>query len=132
MSGIQTMRVGDLYLRKTDEGWQYLREGIGGDPDRWCDATSMIGPFGGSGVTSLLDDLLATRQATEEKAANVCKNCRFWGAVTEGCCDFIDTIDGTRVAQTTGCEIIVTALDDSGMYAELKTGPDFSCPHFRK
>lgn len=46
-----------LDLRKTDDGWQYLSEGAGTEPDQWCDATSVLGPFGGTGVNALLDEL---------------------------------------------------------------------------
>lgn len=126
------MRVGPVELRKTDEGWQFLSGGVEHHPDRWCDATSSLGPFGGAGVNTLLDELLAARQQAEQKAESVCKNCRYWGQVYEDCCDFIDTISGERVADTTGCQIIATASDDSGLSTLLKTGPNFSCPNFSK
>lgn len=132
MSQIQTMQVGAVELRKTSEGWQYLSEGVGNDPDRWCDATSVLAPFGGSGVSTLLDELLAARQEAEQKAVSVCENCRYWGQMYEGCCDFIDTISGERVAETSGCQIIATVSDDTGLNTLLKTGPNFSCPNFSK
>lgn len=132
MSEIQTMQVGTLELQKTAEGWQFLSEGVGFEPDRWCDASNTLGPFGGSGVNTLLDEILAARQQAEQKAESVCKNCRHWGEMYEGCCDFIDTISGERVAETTGCEIIATASDDTGLSVQLKTGPNFSCPNFSK
>jgi len=131
MSGFQTINIGALELRKTDQGWQYLSEGMGNDADQWCDATSSLGPLGGSGVNSLLDELLAARELAEQKAASVCSNCVYWGDYYEGCCDFIDTINGERVADTTGCQIIVKVSDDSGLETRLKTGPDFSCPNFK-
>ncbi|WP_427121592.1 hypothetical protein [Pseudomonas aeruginosa] len=132
MSEFQTLQVGSLELRKTADGWQYLSEGIGNDPDRWCDATGVLGPFGNSGVNTLLDELLAARQEAEQKAERVCENCRYWGQIYEGCCDFIDTIAGERVAATTGCQIIATVSDDTGLNTVLKTGPNFSCPNFSK
>lgn len=136
MSDFQTMQVGPLELRKSAEGWEYLSEGVGNDPDNWCDATSVLGPFGGSGVNTLLDELLAARQQAEQKAENVCKNCSNWRLEPESGgqrhCYFIDTIQGERVAKTTGCELIATAHDDSGLSAYLRTGPDFSCPNFSK
>ena len=132
MSQIQTMQVGAVELRRTSEGWQYLSEGVGNDPDRWCDATSVLAPFGGSGVSTLLDELLAARQEAEQKAVSVCENCRYWGQMYEGCCDFIDTISGERVAETSGCQIIATVSDDTGLNTLLKTGPNFSCPNFSK
>lgn len=49
MSEQVTMQFGSLELRKTDEGWLYLSEGVGNEPDTWCDATSVLGPFGGLG-----------------------------------------------------------------------------------
>lgn len=61
MSDQETMQVGPLELRKTEEGWQYLSEGVANDPDNWCDATSVLGPFGGSGVNDLLDELSAAK-----------------------------------------------------------------------
>lgn len=61
-----TLKIGELELRKTEEGWQFLSEGFGGDPDRWCDATSVLGPFGGSGVNDLLDELAAARARNEQ------------------------------------------------------------------
>ncbi|MEX6780480.1 hypothetical protein [Pseudomonas aeruginosa] len=132
MSEIQTMQVGPVEVRKTAEGWQYLSEGVGNDPDHWCDATSVLGPFGGSGVNTLLDELLAARQQTEQKAERVCKNCRYWGASQDGCCDFIDTIQGEQVANTTGCQIIVRVNDDWGLNVALQTAPNFTCPNFSK
>nr|WP_176451499.1 hypothetical protein [Pseudomonas putida] len=39
MSEQVTMQFGPLELRKTEEGWQYLSEGVGHEPDTWCDAT---------------------------------------------------------------------------------------------
>ncbi|MPQ69502.1 hypothetical protein [Pseudomonas sp. MWU12-2323] len=62
MSDQETMQVGPLELRKSEEGWEYLSEGIGHEHDNWCDATSVLGPFGGSGVNDLLDELAATRK----------------------------------------------------------------------
>lgn len=136
MSEFQNMQVGSLELRKTADGWQYLSEGIGNDPDHWCDATGMLAPFGGSGVNTLLDELLAARQQAEQKAEQTCKNCRWWRLEPEGDghrhCDFIDTIEGERVASTTGCALIATAHDDSGLCAYLRTAPNFSCPNFCK
>lgn len=128
MSDFPTIQVGLLALRKTSDGWEYLSEGLQGEPDRWCDASSMLGPFSGSGVSTLLDELLAARQETEVKARNVCRNCRWWDS--SGNCDFIDTIQGERIADSTGCQIVVHVHDDSGLYTELKTGPNFTCPSF--
>ncbi|HEC1424263.1 TPA: hypothetical protein R1W95_001051 [Pseudomonas aeruginosa] len=132
MSEFQTLQVGSLELRKTAEGWQYLCKGKDNEPEYWWDATTLLAPFGGSGLSSVLDELLAARQEAEQKAERVCKNCRYWGQIYEGCCDFIDTIAGERVAATTGCQIIATVSDDSGLNTLLKTGPNFSCPNFSK
>lgn len=127
MSQHETMRVGTLELRKTDDGWQYLSEGAGNDLDLWCDAASALGPLSGSGANSLLNELWALKELEARRTSSVCKNCRHW---RNGCCDFIDTIQGEKVADTTGCSIIATAHDDSGLQVELRTGPDFSCPNF--
>lgn len=88
----QTMTVGELQLRKTDEGWQYLSEGIGHEPDTWCDATSVLGPFGGSGVNDLLDEMAAVKAhaaAREEELTDVLQYIR--GA--SSCSDVWDHID---------------------------------------
>lgn len=128
MSDFPTLQVGLLELRKTAEGWQYLSEGVQNEPDRWCDADSVLGAFSNSGVNSLLDELMAMREQMSMQANRVCKNCRYW--VADGNCDFIDTIQGERVANTTGCQIIAEVHDDSGLYTVLKTAPNFSCPNF--
>lgn len=128
MSEFPKLHVGKLALRKTAEGWQYLSEGLQGEPDLWCDATSVLGPFSHSGVGTLLDELLEAREAATAKSRSVCQNCRWWDS--RGNCDFIDTIQGERVASTTGCQIIAHVHDDSGLQTELKTGPDYSCPSF--
>ncbi|WP_057382793.1 hypothetical protein [Pseudomonas aeruginosa] len=57
MSEMETMQIGGLELRKADDGWQYLCEGLGGEPDHWADATDILGPFGGSGINDLLNAL---------------------------------------------------------------------------
>lgn len=128
MSDSTTLQVGSLEMRKTAEGWQYLSEGVQGEPDRWCDATSSLGPFSNAGVNNLLDELLAARLKAAQTASRVCSNCRHWDS--NGNCDFIDTIQGERVADTTGCQIIATVHDDSGLWTVLKTAPNFSCPSF--
>ena len=124
-----TMQVGGLELRKTADGWQHLSEGVQGEPDRWCEATSSLGPFSNAGVNKLLDELLAARTQAAQTANRVCSNCRHWDS--NGNCDFIDSIQGERVANTTGCQIIATVHDDSGLWTVLKTAPNFSCPSFQ-
>lgn len=128
MNESPTMQVGGLDLRKTDSGWQYLSEGVHNEPDRWCDATSALGPFSHSGIATLLDELHAARTVAAQRAASICKNCRWW--VGKSVCDFIDTIQAELVLKTTGCEIAVTVSDDSGLHAVLKTAPGYSCPNF--
>ena len=67
-------------------------------------------------------------------AANVCQNCTSWvlepESTTHRHCDFINTIQGERVAETSGCSIAVEVHDDSGLSVYLRTGPNFSCPNF--
>lgn len=128
MNDFPTMQVGGLDLRKTDCGWQYLSEGGHNEPDSWCDASYSLGPFSNAGVNSLLDELLATRLQAVQTANRVCKNCRHWDS--NGNCDFIDTIQGERVADSTGCQIIATVNDDCGLWTVLKTAPDFGCPNY--
>lgn len=130
MTDIQTMKVGSLELRKTITGWEYLSEGLNNEPDSWCDATAELGPFSNSGVGVLLDELLAARQVSAVRMDAACRNCAYW--TSEGNCDFIDTIQGERIAGTTGCRIIAVVHDDSGLYTQLKTGPDYSCPSFSR
>lgn len=129
MSDTPTLQVGALELRKTAEGWQYLSEGLHGEPDRWCDAANALGPFSNSGVGILLDELLGARELAALRAESVCRNCRNW--TSKGYCEFIDTIQGERVADTTGCQIIATVHDDYGLTTVLKTAPNFSCPSFQ-
>ncbi|WHS57381.1 MULTISPECIES: hypothetical protein [Pseudomonas] len=128
MSDCPTLQVGEVELRKTADGWQYLSEGVQGEPDCWCDATSMLGPFSHSGVGSLLDELLVARETAATKTKRVCQTCRWWDS--GGNCDFIDTIQGEAVASTTGCQIIAHVHDDYGLQTALKTGPNYSCPSF--
>lgn len=61
MTEQKVMSFGKLELRKTDEGWQYLSEGNAFDPEQWCDATDVRGPFAGSGINDLLDELAASK-----------------------------------------------------------------------
>jgi hypothetical protein len=88
MSEQVTMQVGHLALRKTDEGWQYLCEGLGPESDAWCDATSVLGPLGGSGVNDLLDELAATK-ANAAALVEVLQHIRG----KSSCCDAWDHID---------------------------------------
>lgn len=67
-------------------------------------------------------------------SASVCQNCCYWvlepESKTHRHCDFINTIQGERVAGTSGCAIVVDVNDDSGLSVFMRTGPDFSCPNF--
>ena len=76
MSELETMQVGSLELRKTDDGWQYMSEGLGGGPDRWSDAADILGPFGGSGINDLLD-VLSTAKAGLAEAQRDATRFRF-------------------------------------------------------
>ena len=129
MSEVQTLQVGTLELRKTAEGWEYLSEGLQGEPDRWCNAATSLGPFSNLGESILLDELVGARELAALRVKSVCRNCRHW--TSKGYCDFIDTIQGERVADTTGCQIIATVHDDYGLTTALKTAPNFSCPSFQ-
>lgn len=65
--------------------------------------------------------------------SNTCSNCRYWLPMHKGdgsYCDFINTVDGEQLVSTSGCEIVATAHDDTGLDVFLRTGPDFSCPSF--
>lgn len=88
----ETMRVGSLELRRNQEGWQYLSEGAGGEPDCWRDAASVPGPFSGSGVNNLLDEFaarIAKAAVRESELVDVLQHIR--GA--SSCCDVWDHID---------------------------------------
>jgi len=85
---LETMKVGTLDLRRTAEGWQYQSEGAGNEPDQWCDATDTLGPFGRSGVNTLLDALSAAA-AREEQLVDTLSHIRG----KSSCCDAWDLID---------------------------------------
>lgn len=92
MSEQVTMQFGLLELRKAGEGWQYLSVGVDHEPDTWCDATNVLGPFGGSGVNALLDELAATKinaAARESELVEVLQHIRG----KSSCCDAWDHID---------------------------------------
>lgn len=92
MTKHQTIQFASQTLRKTQEGWQYLSEGLEGAPDCWCDATSVIGPFGGSGVNALLDEVAATlanAAARESELVDVLQHIRG----KSNCSDAWDAID---------------------------------------
>lgn len=87
-----TMKVGTLELRKTEAGWEYLSEGVAGDPELWCDAAGALSPFSGTGVNSLLDELAATKlyqSARESELEEVLGYIRG----KSNCCDAWDAID---------------------------------------
>lgn len=77
MSEVQTLQVGTLELRKTAEGWEYLSEGLQGEPDRWCNAATSLGPFSNLGVSILLDELVGARELAALRVKSVW-NCRHW------------------------------------------------------
>lgn len=60
-----------------------------------------------------------------------CDTCKYWKAsyLKKGkmCCDFIDTISAEK--PPSNVELEATASDDSGLMAELVTGPKFGCVH---
>lgn len=88
MTEKSTLHIGELKLRKGEEGWQYLSEGVGYEPDTWCDATSVLGPFGGSGLNDLLDEL-ATTAARVGQLTDVLEHIRG----KSSCSDAWDLID---------------------------------------
>lgn len=64
---------------------------------------------------------------------NICKHCAWWGVDAKGICDRIaigEEVQGGP-EKLTGAFIECDANDDSGLCAELKTGPDFGCVEFR-
>lgn len=65
MTTEKILLLDNLQLRRSEEGWEYLSEGYGLDPDTWCDATSTLGPFSGDGVNNLLDELADARARVE-------------------------------------------------------------------
>jgi hypothetical protein len=59
-----------------------------------------------------------------------CQSCRFW---KRGHCDRVEVIETTwnkEVVANDGFVITVYVYDDSGLEANLKTGPDFYCSQF--
>lgn len=64
-----SMQVGPIELIKKDGGWLYKSEGMAGDHDVWCEAGNVLGPFGGSGVEDLLDELFSAKNETNCDAA---------------------------------------------------------------
>lgn len=58
-----------------------------------------------------------------------CKDCKFWGVVYSGVCDKEKRIQSDPESTF---EIEAFALDDSGLEANLVTGPMFGCVHFVK
>lgn len=61
MSMDKTVEMRGLELRKGPNGWEYLSEGYGNEPDVWCPAADHLGPFGGNGVNALIDEVLALK-----------------------------------------------------------------------
>jgi len=59
-----------------------------------------------------------------------CKNCKWWGKVFEGTCDFVETIHAEN--PLTGFFVVADARDDTGLSARLLTRPDFGCVNFTK
>jgi hypothetical protein len=92
MSQNPTLEVGGLQLRRTEAGWQYLSEGLGSEPDSWCDATTMPGPFSGTGINTLLDDMVkmqACVSAREDELVECLQHIRG----VSSCCSVWDFID---------------------------------------
>lgn len=56
---------------------------------------------------------------------NICKTCHYWGRYRESTCDIIGL--NTVLPEPTGADIFVKVLDDSGLEADLVTGPNFGC-----
>lgn len=122
-----TMQIGSITLRKAAAGWEYRSASLQPEPEFWSPAGSDIEGLPGTALNALLDELLIAREQAAIKAQSVCRNCKWW---LGGVCDFIDTIHADKVAASSGCEIVATADDDSGLSVVLKTGPNYSCPSF--
>jgi len=61
-----------------------------------------------------------------------CKNCKFWD---NGECDAVFSCDegfGWKQNPDILFELEYDALDDTGIWAKLKTGPEFGCIRFEK
>ena len=68
---------------------------------------------------------------TTHEAKPVGKNCKWW--INESLCDFMYTKPGGEAYKKGhGVGIEVTALNDSGLWVQLKTGPDFGCVNYHK
>jgi len=57
-----------------------------------------------------------------------CKTCRFWGHDYERACDAESCDD---VPSVDGFVIRSGALDDSGLWARMITGPEFGCTRYQ-
>ena len=57
-----------------------------------------------------------------------CKTCKSWGAYRVGCCDRIGDLQATKTSEKM-FDFDVHVSDDTGLYVELRTGPDFGCVH---
>jgi hypothetical protein len=55
-----------------------------------------------------------------------CKTCKWWD--DNGQCDKVGNIQATKHPNTL-FDIICDAADDTGLWAALKTGPDFGCTY---
>ncbi len=63
---------------------------------------------------------------------NTCKNCKWWKKKSneKGICDFVNTIYADK--GTNSFEVFADAADDTDLSADIITGLDFSCIHFKK
>lgn len=64
-----------------------------------------------------------------------CKNCKYWKTLNDGyrtwsICDNVDSLEHSDKIARDGFAIFADCHDNSGMYAGLKTGPDFGCIKF--
>jgi hypothetical protein len=57
-------------------------------------------------------------------STNNCSNCNKWN---DGICN-----DGNWLEKKRNCGIYIYVHDDSGLYFELRTAPDFGCIKFKK
>ncbi|HBO4842637.1 hypothetical protein [Pseudomonas aeruginosa] len=65
----KTMRTDSgHWLRRSANGWEFLSEGVGYEADAWYPAADVLGPFSGSGVDTLLDELADGQERQEQLA----------------------------------------------------------------
>lgn len=110
MTNFPNLQLGNLKLRRSPEGWQYLRSGGGKDPEVWRDAAHKLAELGGGVVTQLLLELTAMINQNASLATGI---------------DLIKTAEFER-GKLAELDRLAVELFDRGGYAtlQLNQNPD--------